>query len=509
MHLYLRKKLMTGKLSEYLDILKFYIIELPYFHIWKLCHPAKKCRIYCSSPFMASQVNMHGNIFLCCPSWLPTSIGNIRTKPVRLAFNSIQAQRIRMSMYYFTPEKYCIKHACHRMNDPDFKGITDEKLAQERISVKTQNEIMKRKLSITDGPSHILEAISELCNVECLFCWTAYKKNGGHPEILELFEKEVIRNRDTIKALSFSGGEPLIQKHVKHIVSNMADKNDVQFYFTSNLNCIDPEMKELLKKIHCGFHISLNAGTADTYHAIVRKGNWESLMKNWKFLMELRKEKPFPLSTSMVVTTVNYKDILEFLRFSLAEGVDQILLYTMNNDGMNDHLQLTNSNLYELQTILKDPLITEHRSKIITAPLENYVRNRLMNIYGNQTEDAQFKKMDSNQLINQKISNYLAQISRTDRNYAIYGAGLWTRYILHKAQSLNSKMPLMILDDFPSTEQIYSIPVLRPDKSQESQIDEILLGTDSYQNEMKQKIAIVFSDNLKVIELISAPLAEV
>jgi hypothetical protein len=63
--------------------------------------PEKGQRLFCSKPFESfeiTQINGRGGVYLCCPSWLDTPIGNLRFQSVEEIWNGERAQDIRRSI---------------------------------------------------------------------------------------------------------------------------------------------------------------------------------------------------------------------------------------------------------------------------------------------------------------------------------------------------------------------------------------------------------------------------
>ena len=100
------------------------------------------------------------------------------------------------------------------------------------------------------------------------------------------------------------------------------------------------------------------------------------------------------------------------------------------------------------------------------------------------------------------ICEYLNHLHAVNRRYAIYGSGRWGRRILDLAVSNGYSMPVMVLDDNPSSDNIAGIPLRKPSESLLGSFDEIVLGTDTYQMQMKSKITSIFGDSIHVADIL-------
>jgi hypothetical protein len=84
---------------------------------------------YCAYPFMRVEV-FEGETFFCCPTWGPTSIGDLFTgRKIDDIWNSETAKEIRKTIIDGS-YRYCRKISCHVINGVD-KGQLKESLPLE------------------------------------------------------------------------------------------------------------------------------------------------------------------------------------------------------------------------------------------------------------------------------------------------------------------------------------------------------------------------------------------
>src|SRR4030042_6325081 len=79
-------------------------------------------QLFCSKPFKWCEVsrgNREGQLFLCCPAWLATSVGNLGDQSVLEIWNSARAQDIRRSILDGS-FRYCNRSLC-----PNLQSVTD------------------------------------------------------------------------------------------------------------------------------------------------------------------------------------------------------------------------------------------------------------------------------------------------------------------------------------------------------------------------------------------------
>lgn len=323
--------------------------------------------LHCITPFADFEITQNGDCYLCCPAWLPVVIGNVHRKNIDSIFNSAIAQKVRISMYR-NILKHCDKSKCLKISSFNNTMIRREDLLKMNdLNEKAKAEILNRDLKLS-SPSKITEAISEICNIKCKFCWTPYTKKRKDQAVLEKFLVYVVDKLDEIKMISFCGGEPFIQNHVKEIVARAQGK-EVKFYFTSNLNFIDDRMKTLLQNINFDIlHVSLNAASKQTYDRVVEGGDWDSVMRNLDFVLDLRNRLSIPrwLQISMVVTNRNYMDIIDFALLGIKIKADGIQYYPMNEYGIPEQcsLQIGEDEKREIREMLKHTVF-EKKKRVI------------------------------------------------------------------------------------------------------------------------------------------------
>ena len=93
-------------------------------------------RLFCSQPFNRFEVlgggGERGDVFFCCQSWLPKSIGNMKDQPVEQVWNSRAARDIRRSVLDGS-FRYCKADVCPYLQRVDgpvqrVKDIEDDRL---------------------------------------------------------------------------------------------------------------------------------------------------------------------------------------------------------------------------------------------------------------------------------------------------------------------------------------------------------------------------------------------
>jgi molybdenum cofactor biosynthesis enzyme MoaA len=356
----------------------FYSIEKPLFLIWQLKNRKKQFELSCYYPFHYLGTQSSGGCYLCCMTWLPYPIGNLKARSIKRIFNSIKAQRMRIA-FYKGNFKYCKLNLCNIVNSKNYKPYTREDILSSNLFTdRTKKEILSRKLKITDGPSYIADGISTKCNIQCNFCYGTYMKNKACDNDMTNKVKEYIKNNtERVRMLEFcTEGEPFIHQHVKEVMKSARNNESIGFYFTSNLTHIDDETKSLLKEINIvKLHGSINAAKKETYDKSIKNGNWENVMKNLDYFIDLKEKrnKNMWIQISIVVTNQNYKDLIDFVRFGIGKNLNEIIIYPMVEYDVVKNLQITDTEIPEIEKMLSDKIFDDSRVEV--EPFRDFINS--------------------------------------------------------------------------------------------------------------------------------------
>jgi len=104
-----------------------------------------------------------------------------------------------------------------------------------------------------------------------------------------------------------------------------------------------------------------------------------------------------------------------------------------------------------------------------------------------------------------KVSWLFRFLVANKREYAIYGAGKYARQMLHRLRELNVPLPGLIVDDNPSEGALEGIPVVATGQFKPAGKIEIVLGTDTHQASMRQRLGKLFGANLNLIDIATVP----
>jgi MoaA/NifB/PqqE/SkfB family radical SAM enzyme len=139
---------------------------------------------------------------------------------------------------------------------------------------------------------------------------------------------------------------------------------------------------EKIRNIHyldIELYVSVDATKKETYEIIRRGGDFETLLKNLKFLSGLRKEKKLSsLTINFVVQDHNYKEMPDFVKLGIELGVDFIAFQKIYNAGTYTADEFNHRTVFapthpeykDFLAILRMPIFNEHKAMLKFANFE-------------------------------------------------------------------------------------------------------------------------------------------
>jgi hypothetical protein len=275
----------------------------------------------CLNPFKYLDVQQNTQ-WVCCPSWCPTNI-RVSNNPVdesedlRQNWFSPQATDIRMSV---TDGTY--RHCNHKVCPSLSQLINTGKKPKEFITIEEFKE--KYDLENYHGlPENILFGFDRSCNLRCPSCRSKLVPNSDPNSAEDNIKKYLLKciEEDFSKSarviLITGSGDPIYSKLYRDYLINFdASKypNLESIQLISNGVLLTEKMwNSLNAKSHIKtIEISIDAGTKQTYENTTRlNGDWDSLIKNLKFLSTITTLRDF--ICSFVVSKYNFREMETFL----------------------------------------------------------------------------------------------------------------------------------------------------------------------------------------------------
>lgn len=298
---------------------------------------------FCERPFRQLEISLGGNTFLCCPGWLPVRIGHPRSQPLDEIWNSAFAIEIRKSILDGS-FRYCSKIHCPQIAGRTLQrkgeGNSTERDAPSTSTSAGPQDAMSGRLE--HGPRKLVLAYDRTCNLACPQCRKGFHVAGREEQ--EAMERDylplILRAAQDAEAVYLDGaGEALASKHCRYLLSLLKREQfpHLKLWLVSNgqlMNETAFREFDLSGRVEW-IHISVDAARAETYRVVRRGGDFERVLTNLAFLDELRsvRGEKFKFEMGFVATSLNFRDIPEFVQLGKRFHADSVLFSVTRNFG--------------------------------------------------------------------------------------------------------------------------------------------------------------------------------
>src|SRR4029077_17917476 len=148
--------------------------------------------LFCSKPFSWFEVSgwaaPKGDVYLCCPTWLDTPIGNLQRQSVEEVWNGEVAQAIRSSILDGT-FSFCSKTRC-----PFLQSVTAPVEPASDVTDPKMRQAIDDNLTILPwGPQEINCAFDKSCNLSCPTCRTERLIETDQADPIRAIQKKLER----------------------------------------------------------------------------------------------------------------------------------------------------------------------------------------------------------------------------------------------------------------------------------------------------------------------------
>ena len=306
-----------------------------------------KSGLFCSKPFTWFEVSRgargkEGDVFLCCPTWLNTTVGNLNEQSVQEIWNGTQAQEIRQTIldgsFSFCDRSRCfylqsVSGPVSRIEDvtePDFKEIIEKNLT-----------------SLPYGPQEVNCSYDRSCNLSCPSCRTElivdWERKDEIEEIQSRLSKDALPHARLLYVTGSGDpfGSPHFRKWLQTLKASDMPKMKVihlhtnaQLFTRSMWESLSEDVRKLVRYVD----VSIDAAKAQTYLMNRRGGKFEVLLENLAFIKTLRKEGPLSwFGINMVVQENNFREMVDFVTLGKRFEVDTVYFHQLADWGTYGH----------------------------------------------------------------------------------------------------------------------------------------------------------------------------
>jgi len=203
---------------------------------------------------------------------------------------------------------------------------------------------------------------TDICNLRCIHCYESAARNNDKPfdqlcRIIDRAFTVIIKEWGMPVALSLTGGEPFASRNLFPLLSYIQDKyfeTDVYVQILSNGTLITEDHVRALKSsypIVRAVMVSLDGVHQETHERIRGTGTYRKALQAWEVLVR----NDIPVSTHMVVTTMNYKEAFELTEFAKSYDLSRLIVTRLVPIGRGQELrklEITSQQVQQLYTKL-------------------------------------------------------------------------------------------------------------------------------------------------------------
>jgi len=297
---------------------------------------------FCTAPWenmeitsWGTEIEQTGNVYFCCPAWLPLVMGNAREQPAEKIWNSMAAQEVRKSIHDGS-YRYCSKVHCNWISGrslPSREEVLGKENARSEAGEEQASLEQLYPLEMSKGPSQVVLSYDRSCNLACPSCRTDYySATKKQQEQLHKFFGEFVKSvvKDAQLIYMDGAGETFASKHSREVLKslNRRDYPELKFRFLTNGQLFDRrayeefDLRGRLQRVD----VSIDSARPETFAVIRKGGTLKRLLENVEFLDGLRQrgEEKFLLTFRYVISALNYREIPEVIRLAKSLHVDMV-----------------------------------------------------------------------------------------------------------------------------------------------------------------------------------------
>lgn len=304
---------------------------------------------FCGKPFTHFETTESGDVYACCPSYLPVPIGNIHHAGVEEIWNSPVAQELRRSVLE-GDFRYCSRLSCPAIQAgrlPSRAAIEKPVAAggggQDSMDSMNSMESKERArlheyvttgaTKLRGGPGFVNLSHDRSCNLSCPSCRTRtiIAKSSEQEKLDAVRDRVVLPVLKTASRVLITGsGDPFGSKHFRDVLDhlNPRDFPELRVNLQTNGQLFTQREWTRLAGLHAMIgqvYVSIDAAAPDTYAEVRRGGSFATLCANMDFIAALRRAGRIRrLVIAFVVQACNFRQMEDFVELGRRWQVDLI-----------------------------------------------------------------------------------------------------------------------------------------------------------------------------------------
>lgn len=291
---------------------------------------------FCGKPFSHFETTESGDVYVCCPSYLPVSIGNIHQSDVDEIWNSPIAQELRRSVLE-GDFRYCSRLSCPAIqagrlpSRAELAGPAARNEGRERA--RTRDDVTAGAVKLSRGPDFVNLSHDRSCNLSCPSCRTrTIIAKSSEQEKLDIVRDRVVLPvlKSANRVLITGSGDPFGSKHFRDVLDHLNPERfpDLRVDLQTNGQLFTEREWKRLAGLHAMIgqvYVSIDAAAPETYAEVRRGGSFATLCANMEFIAALRRAGQIKrLVIAFVVQASNFRQMADFVELGRRWQVDLI-----------------------------------------------------------------------------------------------------------------------------------------------------------------------------------------
>lgn len=214
----------------------------------------------------------------------------------------------------------------------------------------------------TPMPMRMEFNVHNSCNLQCIMCHglassaIRTKREGLSPMPCpydEAFADQLEPFLPYVVETDFMGGEPFLVPVYMMLWERIAKANPrIKTCILTNGTILNDRIKDLLERINCWIHVSIDSVFKETYETIRRGARYETVMANCDYYVDLMRQRGLGVWFRFCPMRVNWREIPDTVNFCNQRGI--YLMYNQVDSPLNLSLHtLPPSELKEVVDYLK------------------------------------------------------------------------------------------------------------------------------------------------------------
>ena len=288
---------------------------------------------FCSRPFQHFETGFEGQVWVCCPAYLPVPIGNLNDGSADAIWRSATARELRASILDGS-FRYCSRMHCGDITNRSLPSNTSpeaKKLADASVAPAGNQPL----------PAKVVLSHDRSCNLACPTCRKDFilANKTEQAQLDKLADTVIMPLLKEAKLVYITGsGDPFGSNHFRRLIKNIDRHSfpDLKIHLHTNGQLFNKrawEELDLSGRVQ-SCEVSIDAASPETYRVVRRGGDFDRLLQNLAFVGFLHQSGQIEHWTaSFVVQAKNFREMPEFVRLIRQFGATTIFFPMIRNWG--------------------------------------------------------------------------------------------------------------------------------------------------------------------------------